>query len=108
MMMILREMEVLNEKQVLLEIGFQKVHINIKQYLQIISLVHTTAKKLVKSNFLIFRWKISPRKRKISFVCSAWMPMGSQSFNFEKNEKSRKCYIPKCGSFRKIPSWLAF
>ena len=27
MMMILREMEVLNEKQVLLEIGFQKVHI---------------------------------------------------------------------------------
>ena len=108
MMMILREMEVLNEKQVLLEIGFQKVHINIKQYLQIISLVHTTAKKLLKSNFLIFRWKISPRKRKISFVCSAWMPMGSQSFNFEKNENSRKCYIPKCGSFRKIPSWLAF
>ena len=41
MMMILREMEVLNEKQVLLEIGFQKVHINIKQYLQIISLNST-------------------------------------------------------------------
>ena len=69
---------------------------------------YNSKKNLVKSNFLIFRWKISPRKRKISFVCSAWMPMGSQSFNFEKNENSRKCYIPKCGSFRKIPSWLAF
>ena len=68
MMMILREMEVLNEKQVLLEIGFQKVHINIKQYLQIISLVHTTAKKTREIKFSHFQMENFPQKKE-DIIC---------------------------------------
>ena len=67
MMMILREMEVLNEKQVLLEIGFQKVHIYKTIFTNYIISTYNS-KKTPEIKFSHFQMENFPQKKE-DIIC---------------------------------------